>query len=303
MIHKKGSCYIAKTAVATLPLVNRRVRSAFCPPCRRVSSSSNTFSLPERNKSTGTGQQVKEMSSFRIETDTMGAVEVEDCRLWGAQTQRSIDNFKIYTEGCKYSWGRSMIKGMGVLKKSAALANKDLSQIAPDIADLIVRAADEVIAGKWDDEFPLVVFQTGSGTQSNMNCNEVISNRAIEMADGVKGSKIPVNPNDHVNRGQSSNDTFPTAMHICTVDVLSNVLIPAILELRETLHAKEVAYNDVVKIGRTHLQDATPITLGQEISSWVCQIDHAIGCVRRTIPGLLELAIGGTAVGTGTTSR
>ena len=178
-----------------------------------------------------------------------------------------------------------MIKALGVLKKSAALANKDLKQLPDDIADLIVKAADEVISGQWDDEFPLVVFQTGSGTQTNMNANEVISNRAIEMVGGVKGSKVPVNPNDHVNRGQSSNDTFPTTMNICVVDVLSNVLIPAILELRETLKAKEVAYADVVKIGRTHLQDATPITLGQEISSWVTQIDNAIETVRRSLPG------------------
>ena len=142
-----------------------------------------------------------------------------------------------------------------------------------------------MIAGKWDGEFPLVVFQTGSGTQSNMNANEVISNRAIEMAGGVKGSKVPVNPNDHVNRGQSSNDTFPTTMNICVVDVLSNVLIPAILELRDTLKAKEVAFAEVVKIGRTHLQDATPITLGQEISSWVTQIDNAVETVRRSLPG------------------
>ena len=247
----------------------------------------------------GIGRIKKMSSEKRIETDSFGGIEVENQRLWGAQTQRSIGNFPIFSQSCSYRWGRSMIKSMGVLKKSAALANNELKQIPSEIANLIVAAADEVISGKWDDEFPLVVFQTGSGTQSNMNVNEVISNRAIEMAGGVKGSKSPVNPNDHVNRGQSSNDTFPTAMHICTVDVLSTILIPAILELRETLHAKEVAFNDVVKIGRTHLQDATPITLGQEISSWVCQIDHAIEGVRRSIPGLLELAIGGTAVGTG----
>ena len=165
----------------------------------------------------------------------MGSISVENHRLWGAQTQRSIENFPIFTSTNKFQWGRSMIKAMGVLKKSAALANKDLKQIPDDIADLIIKAADEVIAGQWDDEFPLVVFQTGSGTQSNMNANEVISNRAIEMAGGVKGSKVPVNPNDHVNRGQSSNDTFPTTMNICVVDVLSNVLIPGtttIIDLR-----------------------------------------------------------------------
>lgn len=185
------------------------------------------------------------------------------------------------------------------MKKSAALANRDLGQIPADIADLIVRASDEVINGQHDSHFPLVVFQTGSGTQSNMNANEVISNRGIEIAGGVMGSKGPVHPNDHVNRGQSSNDTFPTAMHLAVVESIKTILLPSIAGLRTTLHNKAVKYDHVVKIGRTHLQDATPITLGQEISGWVAQIDATILGVKQSLTPLYELAIGGTAVGTG----
>jgi fumarate hydratase class II len=186
-----------------------------------------------------------------------------------------------------------------VLKKGAALANGELGQLPQDKVDLIVRAADEVISGALDEHFPLVVFQTGSGTQTNMNANEVISNRAIELAGGEMGSKKPTHPNDDVNRGQSSNDTFPTAMHIATVEQLEDVLIPAVSQLRNTLQAKSEQFKNVVKVGRTHLQDATPITLGQEIGGWAAQLDAALDGVRRTIPGLCELAIGGTAVGTG----
>ncbi len=237
------------------------------------------------------------MADHRIETDSMGEVQVASDRYWGAQTERSIDNFQIGLG--TYHWDRPIIRALGVLKKSAARANKDLGQLPPDVADLIIAAADEVIDGKLDDHFPLVVWQTGSGTQSNMNVNEVISNRAIELAGGVLGSKAPVHPNDHVNRGQSSNDTFPTAMHIAAVEVIDTVLIPNVLVLRDTLDAKAKAYADVVKIGRTHLQDATPVTLGQEISAWVAQIDDAVAQVRHALDGLLELAIGGTAVGTG----
>ncbi len=237
------------------------------------------------------------MADHRIETDSMGEVQVASDRYWGAQTERSIDNFQIGLG--TYHWDRPIIRALGVLKKSAARANRDLGQLPPDVADLIIAAADEVIDGKLDDHFPLVVWQTGSGTQSNMNVNEVISNRAIEMAGGVLGSKAPVHPNDHVNRGQSSNDTFPTAMHIAAVEVIDTVLIPNVLVLRDTLDAKAKAYADVVKIGRTHLQDATPVTLGQEISAWVAQIDDAVAQVRHALDGLLELAIGGTAVGTG----
>jgi fumarate hydratase class II len=237
------------------------------------------------------------MTTFRSETDSMGAIEVASDRYWGAQTQRSIENFPIGVD--RFRFTRPVIRALGVLKKGAAIANGELGQIAPEKVALITQAADEVIAGKLDDHFPLVVFQTGSGTQSNMNANEVISNRAIELAGGVLGSKTPVHPNDDVNRGQSSNDTFPTAMYIAAVEQLDDVLIPAVTRLRDTLHGKATAYADIVKIGRTHLQDATPITLGQEISGWVAQIDQALDGVRRNTAPLLELAIGGTAVGTG----
>lgn len=234
---------------------------------------------------------------YRIETDTMGQMQVEESRYWGAQTQRSIQNFPIGQE--RFKMPRSIIRAMGILKKGAALANADLGELPRDKADLIVRAADEVIAGKLDDHFPLVVFQTGSGTQTNMNANEVIANRAIELAGGVLGSKKPIHPNDDVNRGQSSNDTFPTAMHIAVVEELHRQLYPNVQKLRDTLAAKSEAYKDVVKVGRTHLQDATPITLGQEIGSWVAQIDYCLAEVRHAEQGLYELAIGGTAVGTG----
>jgi fumarate hydratase class II len=233
----------------------------------------------------------------RIETDTMGALDVENSRYWGAQTQRSIQNFPIGVDRFKFT--RPMIRSLGILKKGAAEANRDLGQISEDIAALIVQAADEVIAGKLDAHFPLVVFQTGSGTQSNMNSNEVISNRGIEIAGGVLGSKTPVHPNDHVNRGQSSNDTFPTAMHIAVVLELNERLFPSVKVLRDTLAAKAELYKDLVKVGRTHLQDATPITLGQEIGGWVAQLDYCIGETRHALVGLYELAIGGTAVGTG----
>ena len=235
--------------------------------------------------------------SFRIESDSMGEVNVPADRYWGAQTERSRDNFKIGTE--RFQWGRAVKKSLGVLKKCAALANGELGQLPAATVKLIVQAADEVIAGTLDDHFPLVVFQTGSGTQSNMNANEVISNRAIEIAGGVMGSKKPVHPNDDVNRGQSSNDTFPTAMHIAAVQVIHDRLLPAVRQLRDVFLSLEKKHADLVKIGRTHLQDATPITLGQEISSWRAQLDDRIKGIERALPGLYELAIGGTAVGTG----
>ncbi len=235
--------------------------------------------------------------SVRIEKDSMGDMAVESTRYWGAQTQRSIQNFPIGTD--RFKMTRAIIRAMGILKKGAALANAELSELPQDIADLIVKAAQEVVDGKLNDHFPLVVFQTGSGTQSNMNSNEVISNRAIEIAGGTMGSKTPVHPNDHVNRGQSSNDTFPTAMHIAVVEELHRQLYPSVLLLRETLHAKSEAFVDICKVGRTHLQDATPITLGQEIGGWVAQIDYCLEEVRHAEKGLYELAIGGTAVGTG----
>ncbi|HEU4741608.1 MAG TPA: class II fumarate hydratase [Meiothermus sp.] len=235
--------------------------------------------------------------SHRIEKDTMGSIEVPDTALWGAQTQRSIQNFPIGTE--RFKMPKAIIRALGILKKGAALANAELGELPREKADLIVRAADEVIAGKLDEHFPLVVFQTGSGTQSNMNANEVIANRAIQLAGGVLGSKDPIHPNDDVNRGQSSNDTFPTAMHIATVEELHRQLYPNVKKLRDTLAAKAEAFKDIVKVGRTHLQDATPITLGQEIGGWVAQIDYCLEQVRHAEKGLYELAIGGTAVGTG----
>jgi fumarate hydratase, class II len=237
------------------------------------------------------------MMGFRIESDTMGQVEVPADRYWGAQTQRSIQNFPIGVE--RFRMSKSIVRALGVLKMGAALANSELGELPSDVADLIVRAAREVADNRLDDHFPLVVFQTGSGTQSNMNANEVISNRAIEMAGGEMGSKQPVHPNDHVNRGQSSNDTFPTAMHIAVVEELHRHLYANVRKLRNTLAAKSQQFGDIVKVGRTHLQDATPITLGQEIGSWVAQIDYAVGEVEHAEKGLYELAIGGTAVGTG----
>ena len=233
---------------------------------------------------------------MRIEEDALGNVEVPADHLWGAQTQRSHLNFPIGVE--RFHWRRAVIRALGILKKCAALANGELGQLPKDKVDLIVKAAQEVIDGTWDSEFPLVVFQTGSGTQTNMNANEVIANRAIQIAGGVVGSKKPVHPNDHVNHSQSSNDTFPTVMHIAAVEEMSNNLLPAVKELRETLAAKSKAYADVVMVGRTHLQDATPLTLGQVISGWVGQLD-AIAVLERAIEGMYALAIGGTAVGTG----
>ena len=235
--------------------------------------------------------------TFRTESDSMGEVRVPADRYWGAQTERSLDNFKIGVD--RFQWGRPLKQSLGILKKCAALANGELGQLPAETVALISQAADEVIAGRLDDHFPLVVFQTGSGTQSNMNANEVISNRAIEIAGGVLGSKKPVHPNDDVNRGQSSNDTFPTAMHIAAVQVIHDRLLPAVRQLRDVFLALETKHADLVKIGRTHLQDATPITIGQEISSWRAQLDDRIAGIERALPGLYELAIGGTAVGTG----
>jgi len=233
----------------------------------------------------------------RNESDSMGTIAVPADKYWGAQTQRSIENFPIGVD--RFKWQFPIIHALGVLKKSAALANLELGTLAQHLADPIVLAADEVIAGKLNQQFPLVVFQTGSGTQSNMNANEVIANRAIELLGGVIGSKVPVHPNDHVNCGQSSNDTFPTAMHIAVVSELMRSLFPKVRELRDTLAEKSAAFNQVVKTGRTHLQDATPITLGQEIGAWVAQIDYAVSAIETMMPGLYDLAIGGTAVGTG----
>src|SRR5260370_12579235 len=235
-------------------------------------------------------------NEFRIEEDALGEVQVPAEHLWGAQTQRSHMNFPIGVE--RFRWGRPVIRALGILKKCAALANGQLGQLSRDKVDLIVRAAEEVIDGRWDDEFPLVVFQTGSGTQTNMNANEVIANRAIQLAGGVVGSKKPIHPNDDVNHSQSSNDTFPTAMHIATVEAIENVLFPAVRELRDALDAKARTYRDVVMVGRTHLQDATPLTLGQVISGCVAQLDEALDGIRQSLPGVYALASRGTAAGT-----
>jgi len=233
--------------------------------------------------------------STRIESDTMGQIEVPSDKYYGAQTARSLQNFDIGGE----KMPTEIVTAFGILKKAAALANHKLRLMDEATRDLVVAAADEVISGKLADHFPLVVWQTGSGTQSNMNVNEVISNRAIEMAGGTMGSKKPVHPNDHVNMSQSSNDTYPTAMHIAAVEAVEGYLYERVLLLRDTLNAKSEEYMDVVKIGRTHLQDATPLTLGQEISGWVAQIDYALAAIKATMPQLKELALGGTAVGTG----
>jgi fumarate hydratase class II len=235
--------------------------------------------------------------SVRVEKDALGEVRVPAEHLWGAQTQRSIENFPIGVD--RFRWGRAVIRAFGVLKKSAAMANAELGELPADKAALIERAAQEVVDGTLDAEFPLVVFQTGSGTQSNMNANEVIANRAIQLAGGVVGSKRPIHPNDDVNRGQSSNDTFPAVMHIAAVDELDRRLSPALERLRTTLDAKAHAFADIVMIGRTHLQDATPITLGQAISGWVAQLDDARTAIAFARQGLMPLALGGTAVGTG----
>src|ERR1035438_27080 len=231
----------------------------------------------------------------RTETDSLGAIEVPVDRYYGAQTARSLIHFDIGRE----TMAPELIRAFGILKKAAALVNEDLGKLSADKARLIVQAADEVIAGKLDEHFPLHVWQTGSGTQTNMNANEVISNRAIEIAGGVMGSKKPVHPNDDVNKAQSSNDTFPTAMHIAAVEEIHRRLIPMIKKLRDALHKKETAFKDIIKIGRTHLMDATPLTLGQEISGYVQQLNSGLERLEAALPHLYELALGGTAVGTG----
>jgi fumarate hydratase, class II len=231
----------------------------------------------------------------RKESDSMGTIEVPADRYWGAQTQRSLIHFDIGID----KMPPELIRAFGVLKKAAALVNRDLGKLDEEKTRLIVRAADEVISGRLNDHFPLRIWQTGSGTQTNMNANEVISNRAIELAHGAMGSKKPIHPNDHVNMSQSSNDTFPTAMHIAAAEQVERNLIPAVEELRDALDKKAQEFADIVKIGRTHLQDATPLTLGQEISGWVCLLGRDIERLRTALHGLYELAIGGTAVGTG----
>ena len=233
--------------------------------------------------------------SFRIESDTMGTIEVPSDHYWGAQTQRSLHHFEIGHD----TMPKALIKAFGILKMASALTNHDLGKLSAEKAELIERAAKEVIDGTLAGEFPLRIWQTGSGTQTNMNVNEVISNRAIELAGGEMGSKKPIHPNDDVNMSQSSNDTFPTAMHIATVMEITDRLIPAVQRLRDALNAKAEAYVDVVKIGRTHLMDAVPLTLGQEFSGYVSQLDADLDRLQMILPGISELAVGGSAVGTG----
>jgi fumarate hydratase, class II len=235
------------------------------------------------------------MSETRIETDSMGSIDVPNDRYWGAQTQRSLLYFAIGHDKMPIE----LIRAFGILKKAAAIVNQTLDKLPQEKATLIIQSADEVIAGQLTDHFPLSVWQTGSGTQTNMNANEVIANRAIELAGGVLGSKEPIHPNDHVNMSQSSNDTFPTAMHIAAAETIHQRLIPSIKKLRDALQQKSDEFQDIIKIGRTHLMDAVPLTLGQEFSGYVTQLDQALARIESTLPGLYELAIGGTAVGTG----
>ncbi|HEY6864501.1 MAG TPA: class II fumarate hydratase, partial [Burkholderiales bacterium] len=235
------------------------------------------------------------MADYRIERDTFGEIRVPAERLWGAQTQRSLENFRISDERMP----TELIRALAKVKRACAAVNRDLGALDAKKADAIVAAADEVLAGKQDAEFPLVVWQTGSGTQTNMNMNEVLANRASELLGGERGEKRLVHPNDDVNKGQSSNDVFPTAMHVAAVEALHGRVIPSVRALRETLAAKSAEFRDIVKIGRTHLQDATPLTLGQEFSGWVSQLDHGVAHVQASLTHLCELAVGGTAVGTG----
>jgi fumarate hydratase class II len=235
------------------------------------------------------------MTATRTELDTFGPIEVPADRLWGAQTQRSLQNFAISGERMP----KALLSALATVKKAAALVNQELGALDPKLAAAIVSACDEVVAGKHDDEFPLVVWQTGSGTQSNMNMNEVVANRASELLGGERGEARLVHPNDHVNRGQSSNDVFPAAMALACTDAVRSRVLPAVRALCEVLAEKSRAFNDVVKIGRTHLMDATPLTLGQEISGWVAQLEHGMRHLESAVPHLAELALGGTAVGTG----
>ena len=239
------------------------------------------------------------MTAFRTETDSFGPLQVPADKYWGAQTQRSILNFPI-------GWERqpvAIIRALGVIKKACAQVNIDQGDIAADLGNAIIAAADEVIVGQFDDNFPLVVWQTGSGTQSNMNANEVISNRAIEMLGGVMGSKAPIHPNDHVNMGQSSNDTFPTAMHVAIGMMARDTLLPGLAKLHAALLVKSDDFKDIIKIGRTHTQDATPLTLGQEFGGYAHQVAQGIMRINKILPEIYELAQGGTAVGTGLNTK
>jgi fumarate hydratase class II len=240
-------------------------------------------------------ETAKGMTATRTETDSFGPLEVATDRYWGAQTERSLMNFRIGSERMP----PPLIRAFGIVKRAAALANKELGVLEPRLADAIAAAAQEVVDGRLDDHFPLVVWQTGSGTQTNMNANEVVGNRAIEMLDGKLGSKQPIHPNDHVNRSQSSNDSFPTAMHIAAAEQIVQLLVPALQHLRHALSAKAKSFEKIIKIGRTHTQDATPLTLGQEFSGYVAQLDNGLRRLKESTEYLFELAQGGTAVGTG----
>jgi fumarate hydratase class II len=234
-------------------------------------------------------------SKFRIEKDTFGPIEVPADRLWGAQTQRSLQNFDISTERMP----EALVRALALVKKAAAIVNAENGTLKKEKSDAIVKAADEVLAGKHDGEFPLIVWQTGSGTQTNMNVNEVLANRASELLGGVRGEERSVHPNDDVNKGQSSNDVFPTAMHVAALEAVARKLVPSLQALRDAFAKKSADFKEVVKIGRTHLQDATPLTLGQEFSGYVSQLDHSLSHLQSVLPHLAELALGGTAVGTG----
>jgi len=269
-----------------------------CPTISRSFSPAQAKAVGARHFSSS--RLLMSSNNFRVERDTFGELRVPADKYWGAQTQRSLQNFDI--GGPTERLPLPLIQAFGVLKKAASIVNVEYGMEAP-IGEAIQKAADDVIAGKLTDHFPLVVFQTGSGTQSNMNANEVISNRAIELLGGQLGSKSPVHPNDHVNRSQSSNDTFPTVMHIAVVTEISNTLIPALTELRDALEAKSKAFDHIIKIGRTHLQDATPLTLGQEFSGYVQQVSNGIDRVNAVLPRMRCLAQGGTAVGTGLNTK
>jgi fumarate hydratase, class II len=265
------------------------------PSSPAKSSSSKTSKSNAKSNLVVMAAVPKRKVSPRTESDSMGKIKVPADRYYGAQTARSLIHFDIGRD----TMPPELIRAFGILKKAAALVNQDLGKLPPEKTKLIVKAADEVIAGKLDAHFPLHIWQTGSGTQTNMNANEVISNRAIELAGGVMGSKKPIHPNDDVNMSQSSNDTFPTAMHIAAASRVAEALIPAVEELRDAIEAKAHEYAGVVKIGRTHLMDATPLTVGQEMSGWSSLLDRDIARLREVLNGLYELAIGGTAVGTG----
>src|SRR3954463_4257641 len=293
-----GISDLARSAHSITPASRRLSQGRLALAGRPVLRGRYNFRLPSSRRSS----QEHVMSSItepatktRVESDSMGKIEVPSNVYWGAQTQRSLLHFNIGRD----TMPPELIRAFGTLKKACALVNQDLGKLPADKARLIVQAADEVISGKLKDQFPLRIWQTGSGTQTNMNVNEVISNRAIEIAGGEIGSKKPVHPNDHVNMSQSSNDTFPTAMHIAAAEEVVHRLIPSVQALRDTFAAKAEEFDKIVKIGRTHLMDAVPLTLGQEFGGYVAQLDYGLKAVQAALPMLYELALGGTAVGTG----